>query len=429
MDDHVARAKKTLTNALVIHTDILAKKAERIYIEDVNGRRYMDFTSGLATTNIGHNHPAVVEAIRKQAESLIHSGCIFYYEPLLQLPEKMGEVTPPGLDMFFFANSGAEAVEGSLKLARFSTGRQGVVAFTGGFHGRTFGAMSLTTSSMRYRRSYQPFVPSVYHSPYPYCFRCFFGQRPATCSMDCYSHLERLFKHLIPPDEVACIIIEPVLGEGGYAVPPKEFLKRLRELCDEWNILLIFDEVQAGMGRTGKWFASEHFGVVPDIMTVAKGIASGMPLSAIVSRKEIMEKWPRGAHGTTFGGNPVSCAAAIATIEVMQKEGLLDNAFRAGQQAMKRLLVMQERFSPIGDVRGLGLMIGIEFVREGGLPDTEGLRKVMDFCLEGGLILLECGVDKNIIRLAPPLCVKTEELDAGLDILESALGAVYGGRR
>ncbi|MDA8106041.1 MAG: aspartate aminotransferase family protein [Nitrospiraceae bacterium] len=427
MADHVMRAKGVLTNALVIHTDILAKKADRIYIEDINGKRYMDFTSGLATTNIGHNHPAVVGAIRKQAEAVIHSGCIFYYEPLLLLAEKMREVTPPGLDMFFFANSGAEAVEGALKLARFSTGRQGIVAFTGGFHGRTFGAMSLTTSSMRYRRSYQPFVPSVYHSPYPYCFRCFFGQRPATCGMDCYTHLERLFKHLIPPDEVACIVIEPVLGEGGYVVPPKEFLKKLRELCNRWNILLILDEVQAGMGRTGRWFASEHFGVVPDIMTVAKGIASGMPLSAIASTKEIMEKWPKGAHGTTFGGNPVSCAAAIATIEVMQKEDLLENAQRAGEHALKRLRGMQKRFSALGDVRGLGLMIGIEFVREGDLPDTEGLRKVMDLCLEKGLILLECGVDKNIIRFCPPLSVKIEELDAGLDILESALKAVYGG--
>jgi 4-aminobutyrate aminotransferase len=426
MNDHISRAKGVLTNALVIHTGILATKAERIYVEDASGKRYMDFTSGLATANIGHNHPAVVRAIKKQAEDLIHSGCIFYYEPLVLLAERLKEVTPPGLDMFFFANSGAEAVEGALKLARSSTGRQGIVAFTGGFHGRTFGSMSITTSSMRYRRSYQPFVPSVYHSPYPYCFRCFFGQKPGTCNMDCYEHLERLFKHLIPPDEVACVVIEPELGEGGYVVPPAEFLKRLRELCNRWNILMIFDEVQAGMGRTGKWFASEHFGVVPDIMTIAKGIASGMPLSAISSRKEIMEKWPKGAHGTTFGGNPVSCAAAIATIEAMKGEGLLDNALRMGGHAMKRLLEMQKRFRSIGDVRGLGLMIGIEFVRDGVLPDTEGLRKVMDFCLDRGLILLECGVDKNIIRLAPPLVVNKEEMDAGLDIMEDALKSVYG---
>ena len=426
MEDHVKRARAVLTSALVMHTDILVKKASGIYLEDVNGKRYMDFTSGLATTNIGHNHPAVVEAIKRQAEKLIHSGCIFYYEPLIALAEMLREVTPPGLDMFFFSNSGAEAVEGALKLARYSTGRQGIIAFTGGFHGRTFGAMSLTTSSIRYRRQYQPFVPSVYHSPYPYCFRCFFGQRPQTCSMDCYEHLERLFKHQIPPEEAACIIIEPVLGEGGYVVPPAEFLKRLRELCDRWNILLVFDEVQAGMGRTGKWFASEHFGVVPDIMTVAKGIASGLPLSAVVSRREIMEKWPPGAHGTTFGGNPASCAAAIATIGVIRREGLLDHALQTGAHAMKRLAGMTERCPSIGDVRGLGLMIGIEFVNEQGGPDTAGLKKVMDYCLKKGLILLECGVDKNIIRFAPPLVVKDEDIDEGLDIMEEAIRATCG---
>lgn len=426
MEDHVKRARAVLTSALVMHTDILVKKASGIYLEDVNGKRYMDFTSGLATTNIGHNHPAVVEAIKRQAENLIHSGCIFYYEPLIALPEMLREVTPAGLDMFFFSNSGAEAVEGALKLARYSTGRQGIIAFTGGFHGRTFGAMSLTTSSIRYRRQYQPFVPSVYHSPYPYCFRCFFGQRPQTCSMDCYEHLERLFKHQIPPEEAACIIIEPVLGEGGYVVPPAEFLKRLRELCDRWNILLVFDEVQAGMGRTGKWFASEHFGVVPDIMTVAKGIASGLPLSAVVSRREIMEKWLPGAHGTTFGGNPVSCAAAIATIGVIRREGLLDHALQTGAHAMKRLAGMTERCPSIGDVRGLGLMIGIEFVDEQGGPDTAGLKKVMDYCLEKGLILLECGVDKNIIRFAPPLVAKDEDIDEGLDIMEEAIRATCG---
>ena len=426
MDELTDRAKEVLTNALVMHTGIVAKKAEGIYVEDVTGRRFMDFTSGLATVNIGHNHPGVVEAIRKQAENFIHSGCIFYYEPMIVLAEKLREVTPHGIDMFFFSNSGAEAVEGAMKLARFSTGRQGVIAFTGGFHGRTFGAMSLTTSSIRYRRMYHPFVPSVYHAPYPYCFRCFFGQRPGACSMDCYAYLERLFKHLIPPEEVACMIIEPVLGEGGYVVPPKEFLAGLRTLCDRWGILLVLDEVQAGMGRTGKWFASEHFGVVPDIMTVAKGIASGMPLSAVASKKEIMEKWPKGAHGTTFGGNPVSCAAAVATIGIIEKEGLLAKAIQTGGYAMTKLRSIQERYRAIGDVRGLGLMIGIEFVTDAGEADTVGLNKVIRYCLEKGLVLLECGVDKNIIRLAPPLVVETEGIDRGLDIFEEALKATYG---
>lgn len=417
----IKRAREVLTPALRIHTDIVVKKAQGIYVEDVRGRRYMDFSSGLATTNIGHNHPLVIEAIKEQAKSFIHSGCIFYYEPLTVLPEMLKRVTPPGLDMFFFGNSGAEAVEGALKLARLYSGRQGIIAFISCFHGRTFGAMSLTTSSIRYRKNYQPFVPSVYHSPYPYCYRCFFGQKPETCSMDCYEYLERLLKHLIHPEEVACIIIEPVLGEGGYVVPPAEFLRNLRVLCDRWGIILILDEVQSGMGRTGRWFASEHFGVIPDIMTVAKGIASGMPLSAVVAKKDIMSRWPPGAHGTTFGGNPVCCAAAIATLKVIEEEGLLENGRIVGNHALERLNTMKKKNHCIGDLRGLGLMIGIEFVEEGKKPFTSGLKKILDYCIDRGLVLIECGVDKNVIRLAPPLIVKKEEMNKGLDILEEAI--------
>jgi 4-aminobutyrate aminotransferase len=423
-DNLIRRAKEVLTPALRIHTDIVVKAARGVYVEDRDGRRYMDFSSGLATTNIGHNHPAVVEAVKKQAESLIHSGCIFYYEPLVELPELLNEVTPQGIDMFFFGNSGAEAVEGAVKLARLYSKRQGIIAFTGCFHGRTFGAMSLTTSSIRYRRHYQPFVPSIYHSPYPYCYRCFFNQKPDSCGMDCFEYLERLFKHLIHPEEVACVIMEPVLGEGGYVVPPAGFLKNLRTLCDRWGILLILDEVQSGMGRTGRWFASEHFGVVPDIMTMAKGIASGMPLSVVAAKGEIMRQWPPGAHGTTFGGNPVSCASAVATLRAIEEEGLLENAVRVGAYALERLDRMKDGCSCIGDVRGLGLMIGIEFVKEDGKPFTDGLKKILDYSLEKGLILVECGVDKNVIRLAPPLVITKEEMEKGLDILEEAIGSV-----
>lgn len=423
-DDLISRAKEVLTPALRIHADIVVTKARGIYVEDRGGKRYMDFTSGLATTNTGHNHPRVVEAIKSQAASLIHSGCIFYCEPLTALAEMLRKVTPPGMDMFFFSNSGAEAVEGALKLARFSSGRQGIIAFTGGFHGRTFGAMSLTTSSIRYRRNYQPFVPSVYHSPYPYCYRCFFGRKPEACSLDCFEYLEKLFKHLIHPEEIACMIMEPVLGEGGYVVAPAEFLRSLRALCDKWGILLILDEIQSGMGRTGRWFASEHFGITPDIMTIAKGIASGLPLSAVAAGREIMSKWPPGAHGTTFGGNPVACAAAIATLRVIEEEGLLENAAFVGRYALERVKEMKEKHSCIGDVRGLGLMIGIEFVKEGREPFTEELKRILDYCLDKGLILIECGVDKNVIRLAPPLMVKKEEMEKGLDILEEAIVAV-----
>jgi 4-aminobutyrate aminotransferase len=420
-DDLIRRAKEVLTSALVIHTDIVVKKAQGVYVEDVNGKRYMDFSSGLATTNTGHNHPLVVEAIKKQAEAFVHSGCIFQYEPLTVLAEGLGKVTPEGIDMFFFSNSGAEAVEGSLKLARFVSGRKGIIAFTGGFHGRTFGAASLTTSNIRYRKNYLPFLPGVYHSPYPYCYRCYFGQRPGSCSMDCFEYLQRLFKHIIPPEEVACMIIEPVLGEGGYIAPPQNFLQQLRQLCDKWGILLVLDEVQSGMGRTGKWFASEHFGVVPDIMTIAKGIASGLPLSAVASTKAIMTKWPPGAHGTTFGGNPVACAAAIATLKVIREEKLLENATQVGAYALERLKAIKESRPCVGDVRGLGLMIGIEFVKENKEPDAEGLKNILDYCLQKGLVLIESGVDRNIIRLAPPLLVTKEEIDRGLDILEEAI--------
>lgn len=421
MMDFRRLAKESLTPALVIHTDIVVKKAQGIYVEDINGKRYMDFTSGLATTNTGHNHPKIVDAIKRQAEDFIHSGCVFYYEPILRLAETLKRVTPVGLDMFFFGNSGAEAVEGALKLARFYTGRQGIIAFTGAFHGRTLGAATLTNSSVRYRRRYHPFVPSIYHSPYPYCYRCYMGHSPDICGLDCLEYLKRIFKHIIPPEEVACIIIEPVLGEGGYVVAPFEFMKRLRELCREYGILLILDEVQAGMGRTGRWFASEHFEVIPDIMTIAKGIASGMPLSAVVSTKEIMSKWLPGSHGTTFGGNPVSCASAIATINVIEEEGLLENARVVGDYAMEILKGMKERHPCIGDVRGLGLMIGIEFVKKDREPLTEGLKDIMNYCLEKGLVLLEAGPDKNIIRLAPPLIVKKEEMQRALEILEEAI--------
>ncbi len=429
VEELIARAKELLTTALVIHTDIVVKKASGIWVEDLAGRRYMDFTSGLATTNIGHNHPAVVRAIRDQAENFIHSGCIFYYESLVRLAEKLRRVAPPGMERFFFSNSGAEAVEGAIKLARSHTGRQGIVSFTGGFHGRTFGALSLTTSNIKYRRRYHPLLASVYQSPYPYCYRCYFGQKPDSCSMDCYEYFERIFRHLVPPEETACIIIEPVLGEGGYVVPPAEFLRKLRVFCNRWGILLVFDEVQSGMGRTGRWFASEHFGVVPDIMTIAKGIASGMPLSAVASKREIMKEWPPGAHGTTFGGNPVSCAAAAATIDVIEKEGLLERAGDIGAHTVDRLREVQGRCGGIGDVRGLGLMIGIEFVREGLEPDTEGLRRVIDYSRGKGLILLECGVDRNIIRLAPPLVAAKGEIDRAMEILEEAINATCGSPR
>ncbi|MBI5344180.1 MAG: aspartate aminotransferase family protein [Deltaproteobacteria bacterium] len=419
----IRKAKARLTPALVFHTGIAAKKAKGIYVDDAGGRRYMDFSSGLATTNIGHCPASVIKAARKQMDALIHSGCIFYYESEAVLAEKLSRITPDGIDMFFFSNSGAEAIEGAIKLARYYTGRQGIIAFTGGFHGRTAGALSLTTSSARYRRHYHPLLPSVFHAPYPYCYRCPMGKTRDVCGVDCFTYLrDTILKRQITPDEAACVVIEPVLGEGGYVVPPADYMKKLRALCREEGIMFIADEVQTGFGRTGRWFACEHFDIRPDIITMAKGIASGFPLSAVGASTAVMERWQPGTHGTTFGGNPVSCAASLATINTIEKERILDNARSVGAYALERLRGMQKKHYPIiGDVRGLGLMIGVEVVDPNGAPDKKRLKKIIRRCFDKGLIIVECGMEKNIARLMPPLIVSKREMDIAIDIFEEGL--------
>lgn len=418
----IERARNLLTTAVHFHTDLVIKKAEGVYVETPEGKRYLDFSSGVATTNIGHCHPNVLEAVRKQLGRLNHAGGVYLHEPLIEAAEAIKEITPPGLDMFFFSNSGAEAVEGAVKLARHNTGRQCIIAFTGAFHGRSLGALSLTTSTVSYRKGYNPFLPSVYHAPYPYCYRCPMGKSREDCSLECFSYLkETVLKHIVHPDEVASFIIEPIQGEGGYVVPPSDYIKELRELSSRHGILLILDEVQTGFGRTARWFASEHFGIVPDIMTIAKGIASGFPLSAVVSTGEIMGKWPPGAHGTTFGGNPISCLASVATIKTIREKGLLNKSETISQKAMNRLREMEKKYSAIGDIRGLGLMIGIEFVRDGKEPDPEAAKRVIKGCLDRGLILIDCGGERNVIRFIPPLIVTEEEMNRGLDIFEEAV--------
>lgn len=418
---HLKKAKKFLTSALVFHTPLKALSTHGLYVEASDGKTYMDLASGLAATNIGHAHPEVVKAVTEQAQNLTHSGCIFHYDSILNLAEKLASITPEGIDKFFFSNSGAEAVEGAIKLARHTTGRQGIIAFQGGFHGRTFGAMTLTTSSAKYTKGYHPLLPSVYHTPYPYCYRCPFGTTPKKCSLQCFTSLETMLTREIIPEEVACMIIEPVLGEGGYCPAPKDFLLRLRELCTEHGILLIFDEVQSGFGRTGEWFAAEGYGITPDILTMAKGIASGMPLSAVGASKKIMSRWPPGAHGTTFGGNPISCAASIATINVIENEDLLQNAQKLGRAALRELRKIARSHSSIGDVRGMGLMIGVEFIAEDGSADRACLEKVMERCLNKGLIIIDCGVNKNVARLIPPLNITKGELMLAIEIFKEAL--------
>lgn len=420
----VAREERVFTPALHLYHPLAIERGEGSWVTDREGKRYLDLATGIAVLNIGHNHPRVRERVATQLEQFVHTGGIYYNETTVEAAELLASVTPTGLDMMFFSNSGAEAVDGALKLARFVTGRQGIIAFSGAFHGRTLGAVSVTTSSARYRSRYHPLLPSVYHAPFPHCYRCPVQCRPENCSSACFKTLEEMLKRLITPAEVAAILIEPVLGEGGYAPAPPAFLHQLRRLCDDHGICLIFDEVQSGMGRTGDWFAAQRYGIVPDVMTVAKGIASGFPLSAVVAKREIMELWPSGAHGTTFGGNPVACAAAIATIETIRDEGLLPRCRELGDRAMERLRVMRERRPLIGDVRGMGLMIGVELVKEDGTPAGSACERLLEWCRERGLLIINCGTDRNVLRLVPPLTISDDELDQALAIIDEGLGAV-----
>ncbi len=420
----VNRYENCFTPALHLYWPIVVERGDGVYVEATDRKKYLDFSSGLAVLNIGHSHPLVTEAVKLQLEKYVHTGGVYYSETVASAAERLISVTPPGLDMLFFSNSGAEAVEGALKLARFVSGRQGIISFTGGFHGRTLGAVSVTTSTARYRNRYHPLLPSVYQSPYPYCFRCPFQRTPDSCECACFEYLKNILQRQIGPEEVAACIIEPVLGEGGYGPAPPVFLLKLRELCNEHGILLIFDEVQSGMGRTGKWFAADHYRIIPDIMTVAKGIASGFPLSALVSTRKIMEKWEPGAHGTTFGGNPVSCAASLATIAVIEEEKLLEKSRLLTDQAMARLNRLAELNPAIGDVRGIGLMIGIEFVTKTGAPHREACQKILDFCLKKGLIMINCGPERNVVRFIPPLITTEDQLDMALAILEEGVKTI-----
>jgi 4-aminobutyrate aminotransferase len=422
--DIVDRAGRVFTPALHLYHPIVIERGEGCRVIDREGKRYLDCSAGLAVLNIGHNHPRVMERVAEQLPRFVHTGGIYYNEATVAAAELLTSITPPGLDMLFFSNSGAEAVEGALKLARYVSGRQGIIAFGGAFHGRTLGALSVTSSSARYRERYHPLLPSVYHTPYPFCYRCPFGCSASGCTFACLRHLEELLRHFISPKEVAAIIIEPVLGEGGYSPAPELFLAGLRGLCDEYGILLIFDEVQSGMGRTGEWFAAQSYGITPDILAVAKGIASGFPLSALVSRRDIMEQWPTGAHGTTFGGNPVSCAAASATIETIRDESLLGRCRERGTAALERLRAMQEHHPLIGDVRGMGLMIGVELVNADGTPAGAACERLLEECLDRGLIIINCGPERNIVRFIPPLTITEAELDEALEIFAGALEAV-----
>ena len=420
----IARDARVMSQNFAKDYPLVAARAAGAMVEDADGNRYLDFAAGIAVASTGHSHPEVVAAIRAQSERFLHMCATdFFYENVVELAEGLARRAPgPGPWRVFFANSGAEVVEAAVKLARLRTGRQKIVACYGAFHGRTYGAMSLTASKPVQRKGYAPLLPEVLHTHYAYCYRCPVNREPQSCSVQCLDLLtETMFGTTVDPAEVAAVIVEPVQGEGGYVVPHPRFLPRLREVTRRHGILLIADEVQCGMGRTGRMFASEHFSLEPDIVTLAKGIASGMPLGALLAKDEVM-RWNDGGHGSTFGGNPVSVAAAIATFRLLEG-GLMDNAARVGAALLESLRGRLGRHMVVGDVRGLGLMIGVEIVRDRFRrePFPELREKVLQEAFRRGLLLLGCG--KSTIRLAPPLTIDAEDAETAVRLLDEAIAA------
>jgi 4-aminobutyrate aminotransferase len=426
--DYVARDKEFVSPSYTRAYPFVMERGEGSLAWDVDGNRYIDFNAGVAVAATGHAHPRVVKAIQDQAAKFIHmAGTDFYYAVQIELAEKLNSLVPGDEPkQLFFTNSGAETVEAALKLARFHSGRPCVLAFLGSFHGRTMGALSLTASKVVQRRGFAPLLPGVTHVPYGYCYRCAYNLKYPSCDLYCVDYIEKtLFKQLVPGDEVAAVFVEPIQGEGGYVVPPPEYHTRLKELAERWGILFVADEIQMGMGRTGKWFSIEHWGVTPDITLIAKGIASGMPLGAMVARKDLMS-WPFGAHGTTFGGNPVSCAAATATIEVIEEEGLVENAARMGERLLTAVGGMISRHEAIGEVRGQGLVVGVELVRDRQTkePAPELRDDIIARAFTKGLLLLGCGL--STVRFMPALTIDADTVDAGLTIFEEALTEAEG---
>ena len=405
---------------------IQSERAEGSYIYAEDGRKYLDFTCGIGVTNTGHCHPKVVEAIRDQAGKFVHAQAnIIVHKPMMQLIEELRAIVPPSIDGFFFSNSGAEAVEGAVKLARNATGKNAVIVFSGSFHGRTAGTMALTTSKTVYKMGPQLLPSGVYVAPYPYAYRLGMSEEQA-CQF-ALEALKELLASQIAPSDVAAILVETVLGEGGYVPPPAGFLKGLREICNKHSILLVLDEIQSGFGRTGAWFAFEHYAVVPDVITAAKGIASGLPLSGVFSNLDLMKKWPGGSHGGTYGGNAVACAAAVATIQAIREENMLENAQQRGIQLQTGLRKLQEEYPQIGDVRGLGLMIGSEFESDGKYKNAKPLvKEIIHAAEERGLLLLSCGTYDSTVRWIPPLNVTEGQVNDALAIFADSLKATLG---
>ncbi len=419
MTDLSTRLHNTIAPVIVFDSEIEIVDGQGSWVTAADGKRYLDFTCGIAVTNLGHRPPTLEAAAQDQLSRLWHTGSSYLYDSIINAGEKIIEVAPDSVEQVFFVNSGAEAVEGAVKLAKKTSGRQGVIVFRGGFHGRTMGSVSFTTSRSKYRSGYHPIVPSVFVTPFPHPYRWGMSQEDANAYA--LNELRLMFKHEVMPDEIAAFLFEPLQGEGGYYPASQEFVNAIREIADEHGILLIMDEVQTGFGRTGEFFTSQVYGVDPDILVMGKAIANGLPLSAVGASKELFAKWGPGSHGTTFGGNPVSCAAAAAGVDELKK--VIPGVAERSDLAFTRLGDLQERHRSIGDVRGLGLMIGIELVKDGREPDTEAFASIARAAAEEGLFILGCSPDYNVIRFVPPLNVSLDDLETGIDILDRAITA------
>ena len=421
------RRDRAVPRGLSQSTPVYVAKAEDAWLEDVDGNRYVDFAGGIGCINVGHRREAVVAAIREQLDRYLHT-CVQVtpYEGYVRLAERMNEVTPGRFrKKTLFVNSGAEAIENAVKIARVHTGRPGIIAFEDAFHGRTMMTLALTSKTHPYKAGFAPFPSDVYRIPYAYCYRCSYSLRYPSCDVFCASHLEDTFKRVVAAEEVAAVIAEPVLGEGGFVVPPKEFFRILIDICHNHGVLFIADEVQSGFGRTGKLFASEHYGIEPDIVVTAKSLGGGLPLAAVTGRAEIMDAPGPGGLGGTFAGNPLSCAAALAVLDIFEHENLLERANALGNRFQKRAREWQERWPMIGDVRGLGAMQAIELVQspEKREPAADKANQIVQYCYEHGLIVLSAGSYSNVIRLLVPLVGTDAQMDEGLDVLEAALKA------
>ena len=409
---------------------LVIERGEGSIVVDVDGNEFIDMNAGLAVCSVGHSHPKVIKAIKDQVDKFIHySYTDFYYDGYVDLGEKLHDLVPGDYKKkFFYGNSGAESIEAAMKVSRWHTGRQGYLAYIGSFHGRTLGAVSLTASKPYQRARFAPFIPGVEHIFYPYCYRCPFNLECPSCGYACVDYIdEYLFHRYVPPEEVAMLMAEPIQGEGGYVVPPDGYFPRLKKLLDKYGILFASDEVQAGMGRTGKWFGIEHFGVVPDIVCMAKGIAAGMPLGVMASRADIQD-WKPGSHASTFGGNPVSCAAALAVLDIIKSENLLENAQKQGKLIKDRLNEMKDRHPMIGDVRGKGLMVGVELVKDKTTKEyaQKETGDVMMECFRNGLAIVNCGI--NVIRWMPALNITSDLVEPALEIFEKSLTKIEKGK-